>query len=1157
MKYHSSTNKSPHALQEEKILAFWRDADIFQQVQERQSPKGIFHFFEGPPTANGRPGIHHVPARSFKDIILRYKTMQGFHVRRKAGWDTHGLPVELQVEKQLGLQSKKEIEQFGIAAFNQKCRESVWSYKDEWEQLTERMGYWLDMKYPYITYETNYIEALWGIVKKISERKTKDGKPLLYKDFKVVPWCARCGTGLSSHELNQPGAYKDVKDLSVYAKFKVVPGQKIGSFEIPENTFILAWTTTPWTLPGNVALAVGAEIDYIKATVGDETYLLAKDLAKILPEGFEITAEHKGSEMVGLKYEPLYPYMQDLVTDQDEAMQKAYQVYVADFVTTTDGTGIVHTAVMYGQDDFELGNTLGLPKFHLVNEEGKFISGTDFLEGRFVKEKNEKGEESLAIDIIKDLAHRGLLFKKEKYEHSYPHCWRCDTPLIYYARTSWYFRMSALREQLLEANKKINWEPDHVRDGRFGEWLDGIKDWAISRDRYWGTPLPIWTTQSGKQVVIGSCEELRTYAHKGVTKIIFIRHGEAEHNVLKMSSSARDKHPLTEKGQEQARRAAEQLLNHEIDVVYASPILRARQTAEAYAGRARKDIIFDDRLGEITSGEWEETTQLDPQVKEARDHYKYLPIAERYTFKRGVTGESWEDLDKRTWDFLQEVIQKHAGKTIALFSHQGTGSSMIKQLTGMSNEEAVEKIFHNMTLSANAAPSIMYVDTKRMRELDLHKPFIDDLSLQYHGEALIRTPEVMDVWFDSGAMPLAQDHVIGQTMQYDREPADYIAEGVDQTRGWFYTMHAIANLLHDTPMQAYKNVVCLGLVLDANGQKMSKSRGNVVSPWEMFETYGADVVRLWFYSVNQPGEFKNFDEKSLDEVNKKTFNILRNIVSFYTMYAQDVGDIDPYTSEHVLDQWILALWNKTRDTVTVGLEQYQPLEPARALRDFITEFSQWYIRRCRDRFKGNDATDRAYALKTTYYVLQQLAQALAPFTPFFAEEIWHQVGTSQSVHLEDWPVQQPYDDTVLKQMAEVREVVSLGLDARQKAGIKVRQPLNSMTTSFEFSVAYQEILKDELNVKQILCDTHFAKYDVLLDTQLTQELQDEGEMRELVRRLQDMRKQADLIPSDRVSITLTDSEPAWFTHYQNEIFEIVGAVTMLWKGDQDEVKKVS
>ena len=833
----SNPHKSPNAQNEEKLLQFWRENNVFEKTLEKDSPMGEYHFFEGPPTANGRPGIHHVGARSFKDVIPRYKTMRGFRVNRKAGWDTHGLPVELQVEKALGLKSKKEIEEYGVAAFNQKCKESVWTYKDEWEKLTERMGYWLDMQNPYVTYNNSYIEALWATVKRADERGH------LYKDFRVGPWCPRCGTTLSSHELNQPGAYKDVKDLSVYVKFPIIGFDK---------AYFLAWTTTPWTLPGNVALAVGADIDYVEAKVGDEILVVAKDLAaKHLPEGYEIIAEHKGSEMVGMQYEPLFPFLKDLLpADQQEKLQNAYKIYAADFVTTTDGTGIVHTAVMYGADDFELGTRVGLPKFHTVNEEGKFVKGTGFLEGRYVKEVDENGKPTLAVDIVNDLTARNLLFKKENYLHSYPHCWRCDTPLIYYARTSWYFNMSKLRDQLVAANRHIIWEPDHVKEGRFGEWLDGIKDWAISRDRYWGTPLPVWSTESGKRVVIGSIEELRRYSKTAITKIIWVRHGEAENNVMRMSSSARDKHPLTELGQMQAKQAAELLKSEKIDVVFCSPILRARQTAQPYLEQSGHEMIIDERIAEITSGNWEEKTQDDDSVRATRDAYKALDIDERYHAKRGETGESWADMDVRVQNFIDDVVTRYAGKTMVVFAHQGTNSVALKLLKGLSNHESVLKVFHEIK---NGALSPVYIDTKRKLEFDMHKPFIDDIELELDGEKLTRTPEVMDVWFDSGAMPIAQNHVLGGDINFDPAPADYIAEGMDQTRGWFYTMHAIANMLHDEPTVAYKNAVCMGLLMDANGQKMSKSRGNVVDPWTMFDKYGADVVRFWFYTVNQIG----------------------------------------------------------------------------------------------------------------------------------------------------------------------------------------------------------------------------------------------------------------------------------------------------------------
>jgi isoleucyl-tRNA synthetase len=1153
--------KSPNAEQEEKLLQFWRDQNIFNKTLEKNSPASPeatqgekdFVFFEGPPTANGRPGIHHVAARSFKDIIPRYKTMRGFSVRRKAGWDTHGLPVELQVEKALGLKSKKEIEAYGIAEFNKQCKESVWLYKDEWEKLTARMGFWLDMKSPYVTYENSYIEALWGIVKKVNERGH------LYKDFRVGPWCARCGTTLSSHELNQPGAYKDIKDLSVFAKFPIIGFDK---------AYFLAWTTTPWTLPGNVALAVGADIDYVEAKVGDEIYVVAKDLTKILPEGYEIIAEHKGSEMVGMKYEPLYPYLKDLMSGSPSyqegargSLEKAYQVYTADFVTTTDGTGIVHTAVMYGADDFELGTKLGLPKFHTVTEEGKFIPGTDFLEGRFVKEKNDKGEETVAIDIIKDLAGRGLLFKKEKYEHSYPHCWRCDTPLIYYARTSWYFAMSKLRQQLLDANKEINWEPDHIKEGRFGEWLDGIKDWAISRDRYWGTPLPVWSTTSGKNVVIGGLADLKKYAKKSGNKYFVMRHGQAGTNITHTWDFVGDpNNHLTDEGKNQVRTSAEFLKDKNIDVVIYSPILRTTETAQLVAETIgfSGSLISDDRLVEFQAGgDW--------QGKPTKDFIaQFENYPNRFT-KEGLPGENYRDVKKRVMDVLYDLENKYVGKNILIVSHGSPVLNMIIGTQGMLEKDTPDNI-EEVAYPKNAEIrelDFVPLPHNENYELDFHKPYIDAVELELDGptssagkEKLTRTPEVMDVWFDSGSMPMAQDHKLGEEMNFDPRPADYIAEGVDQTRGWFYLMHAIANLLHDEPTAAYKNVICMGLLMDEKGQKMSKSRGNVVDPWAMFDKYGADVVRFWFYSVNQPGESKNFDEKLLDEANKKVFNILRNIVSFYDMYAGESVDADPYTSTNVLDQWILALWNKTLGTVVAGLDKYQPLEPARALRDFIGEFSTWYIRRSRDRFKSDDVADRGFALATTKYILQEIAKTMAPFTPFIAEEIWQKFGNSESVHLEMYPVAKSFDQEIITKMAALRDIVSKGLELRNKLGIKVRQPLALFKVkSMDLNPEHYWIILDELNIKGMEVDTSIEE-DVWFDTEITEELKNEGDMRELSRAIQEMRKNANLMPQDRVVVSLTETEPDWFASVLgDEMMRAVGAEKIVW-GSEVKVEKI-
>jgi len=560
------TNKSAHSEREEKILDFWRENQIFEKTLEKNKNKGKkFVFFEGPPTANGKPGIHHLEARAFKDAIPRYKTMCGYYVRRKGGWDTHGLPVELQVEKELGLKSKKEIEKYGIAPFNEKCKESVWKYVHEWEAFTNRIGYWVDLKDPYITYKPKYIESIWNIIKQV------DKQVLLYKDYKVVPWCPRCGTALSSHELAQ--GYEDVKDLSVYVKFKVKNPEKIG---LKGDMFLLAWTTTPWTLPGNVGLAVGEKVEYVSISSkvdsnNEEIIILAKERLENLRNKaeFEDVAgkSWKGKDLIGLEYEPLYPLIVDNISGvEKEKLQNAYKVYPADFVTTSDGTGIVHTAVMYGQEDFDLGTKVGLPKYHIVNEDGTFKKEAGAFAGAFVKDPNTD------VSIIKDLAGRNLLFAKEKYEHSYPHCWRCHTPLIYYARDSWYIGMSKLRNKLVEENKDIHWEPEHIKEGRFGEWLSEIKDWAISRERYWGTPLPIWVCNNekcGKKKVVGSKVELE---NKSSNTYFIMRHGQSENNVKEiLNSDVKNVFHLTEKGKNDVQKTAE-TIKEKFDLIISSPL---------------------------------------------------------------------------------------------------------------------------------------------------------------------------------------------------------------------------------------------------------------------------------------------------------------------------------------------------------------------------------------------------------------------------------------------------------------------------------------------------------------------------------------------------------------------------------------------------------
>jgi len=1127
-----TNKKSSIAETEEKTLKFWQEKRIFKKSLEKPSPKGEFIFYEGPPTANGKPGIHHLEARAFKDAIPRYKTMQGFHVRRKGGWDTHGLPVEIQVEKELGLKSKKEIEEYGIAAFNQKCRESVWTYVDLWRKFTDRIGYWVDLDNPYVTYSADYVESLWAIMKKVHERG------LLYKDYKVVPWCPRCGTGLSSHELAQ--GYEDVKDLAVTVKFKVKSKKEK---EEDLDTYILAWTTTPWTLPGNVGLAINQKIVYckvksLKSKVKSEeeivgNYIIAKArLGSVLKDyDYEIAEELKGEELVGLSYEPLYPFLSDnLPASERDKLKNAFKVYPADFVTTEDGTGVVHTAVMYGEDDFELGTKVGLPKFHLVNEDGTFKKETGFLSGKFVK------DEAVAVEIIKDLAHRGLLFAKEKYEHSYPFCWRCHTALIYFARDSWYIKMSALRDDLVKENEKINWEPNYFKEGRFGDWLREIKDWAISRERYWGTPLPVWQCDKcQKTEVVGSFDEVRLRTSGSLTKIILVRHGESEKNTKNIFSSAYDVHPLTKTGEAVAEESAKLLSGEQIDAVYVSPVLRTKQTADIIAKKHKAKIAVDERLREVNGGLWDEKSMDDPKLSAEQGAYWALPSEEFFKAKQGGIGESWQEVEERMMEFLKDIISRHKGETILVVSHEGPLVFLMRYLRNLPIEGA-NTIFKQGLVGGFAVPKSVFVDNKTGKEFNPHRPRIDEAIFDCAcGGKMKRVKEVMDVWFDSGAMPFAQDHYpFENSKRFEKGgfPADFISEAIDQTRGWFYTLHAVGILLKRG--RAYKNVICLGHILDAKGKKMSKSIGNVVDPWEMMARYGVDALRLFMYSVNQPGESKNFDEKTVDEIVRKFFNLTSNVLAFYQLYASSPqAPSSKLKASHVLDRWIVARLNQLTAEVTENLDNYRLFEPVRAIRDFIADLSQWYLRRSRERIKAG-GVDGEEALQTLRYVLLELAKLMAPFAPFFAEHLYQSVGgEKESVHLENWPKGGAVDEEILAGMNFVRSFTSMALMQRAENNIKTRQPLQRLSIKHTLGKdptkhwkELVEILKDEINVKEVVLDTEMGQDDppVKLDIAITPELQEEGDVRELVRAFQDLRKEMKLSPSDKVSISVETEE---------------------------------
>ena len=838
---------------EREVEKFWRDNHIFEKSIEDRKDAPTYMFYDGPPTANGKPHIGHALTRVIKDMIPRYRTMKGYKVPRKAGWDTHGLPVEIEVEKELGINGKEQIEKYGVAPFIEKCKESVWKYKSMWEQFSNVIGFWADMDDPYVTYHNSYIESEWWALKQIWD------KGLLYKGFKVVPYCPRCGTPLSSHEVAQ--GYKDVKERSAIVRFK----------KKDEDVYFLAWTTTPWTLPSNVALCVNPDEEYSKVKQGDYTYILASALVEtVLKDDYTVLETYKGKELEGIEYEPLWGGL--------NVKGKAWYVVCDSYVTLTDGTGIVHIAPAFGEDDSRIGRNYNLPFVQLVDAQGNLTKETKW-EGVFVKDADKL--------VLKDLEENGKLFDAPVFEHSYPHCWRCNTPLIYYARESWYIKMTAVKEDIIRNNNTINWIPESIGKGRFGDWLENIQDWAVSRNRYWGTPLNVWTCECGHMHSIGSIEELKSMS--------------------------------------------------------------------------------------------------------------------------------------------------------------------------------------------NNCPE----------DIELHRPYIDAVTITCPecGKEMRRTPEVLDAWFDSGSMPFAQHHYPFENKEkFEAQyPADFISEAVDQTRGWFYSLLAISTLIFNRA--PYKNVIVMGHVQDEDGQKMSKSKGNAVDPMDALNKFGADAIRWYFYVNSAPWLPNRFHDKAVEEGQRKFLGTLWNTYAFYVLYA-DIDNFDPtkYTLDYeklsVMDKWLLSKLNTLVKTVDEYLGNYKITETARALQSFTDDMSNWYVRRCRERFwaKGMEQ-DKINAYMTLYTALITLSKISAPMIPFMTEEIYQNLVRSvdksapESIHLTDFPkVNEEFIDKDLEvSMDEVLDIVVLGRAARNSANIKNRQPIGNMYVKAEnvLSPFYVEIIEDELNVKAV------------------------------------------------------------------------------------------
>ncbi|MDP2789971.1 MAG: class I tRNA ligase family protein [bacterium] len=1101
---------TPFPAIEEAVLQLWAKEKIFQKSLTQTKDGERFVFFEGPPTANGKPGIHHVLARVYKDVIVRYKTMRGFFVERKAGWDTHGLPVELQVEKALGISGKQQIENIvagdkraSIEKFNEACRTSVMEHRQEFEDMTKRIGFWLDMAHPYITYESNYVESVWWVFKQIWDAG------LVYQGHKVVLHCPRCETTLSSHEVAQ--GYKSVVENSLYVKFRVTSSaiptlQNLLSKK--EDVFVLSWTTTPWTLPGNVALAIGKDIAY-QLVKHDGAYLIiAKERVFVLGDDVKVLEDLKGEQLIGTAYEPLFPG----AVERGDA-KTAWTILAADFVTTTDGTGVVHTAVMYGEDDYTLGKSAGLPAQHTVDLTGKFLPSVGKWAGKFVKSK------TVETDIITDLQERGLLHKVEPYTHDYPFCWRCSTPLLYYAKDSWFIKVSTLREKLIANNADINWIPSYLKDGRFGEWLKEAKDWAISRERYWGTPLPIWECEHCKtQRAVGSFADL--YLPSERVEVLMLRHGFSKKNkpsIIQGNVEESHLHGLTAEGAAQVKKTAQELKG-KVDVIIASDFERTRETAKIVSDVTGAPITFDPDLREIQTPDWE--GQLVLEVR--KDLPDPLPLSHHLG-----GGENYYQVRVRMQRAAQKAIRQYPGKRILLVSH-GDPLWILK----WSYSDVPESRYQETPYPKKGEAESLKVPM----QFDPHRPFIDDVTLKCEKcqGTMHRVPEVMDVWFDSGAMPFAQWHYpfenqerIDQSLSF---PADFITEGIDQTRGWFYTLLAVSTLLGKGA--PYKNVISLGHILDAKGQKMSKSKGNVVEPSAVIDQYGADALRLHFFTMSQAGDPKNFDVRGVDEVVKKTLLIFWNVVTFYQTHTTSTDRTATLGEPtHILDQWILARLAQTTQTITEKLDAYDPTSAGRSVQDFITDLSTWYLRRSRDRLRGG-ANASPQAAATLHHVIRTTATLLAPFTPFLSEQVYQTLRVIQdplSVHLVPWPTAGKIDFNLLTAGQRVRDVVELGHAIRKEQELKVRQPLARMFINVDIRPDLQGVLREELNVEA--CETgkdvpsgdgwvrkEKGSLIIALQTTIDEDLKHKGLVRELARHINDMRKAAGLTIKDLVDV---------------------------------------
>ncbi len=1135
-----NTPKSSVAKREEDILKFWQENRIFEKSKEKKFPKGEFVFYDGPPFATGLPHYGNILAGTIKDAIPRYKTMRGYRVRRKWGWDCHGLPLENEIEKQLNLKSKKDIEELGIKKFNETARSAVLRYADNWKKIVPRMGRWVDMERGYRTMDATYTESVWWIFKKLFD------KNLIYEGFKSMHLCPRCGTTLSNFEVAL--GYKDITDFSVVVKLPI-EGEK--------NTYLLVWTTTPWTLPGNMAVAVNRDVEYVKAKVktekskDGEMFILAEKRVEEILKGheYEIVEKLKGESLLGKSYSPPFPYF---LNKDIGGKENAWKIYHASYVSMEEGTGAVHLAPAFGADDLLLAQKENIPIVHHVGRDGKFTSEVSDFSGLSVKPKDD--HQSADIEIIKHLAHRELLFKKEKIKHSYPHCWRCDTPLLNYASSSWFLKVTSIKKRLLSENKKVNWIPEDIGEKRFGNWIKGSPDWAISRARYWGATLPVWRNEkTGACKVMGSVEDLKKRIKRSGNTYFIVRHGEALFNTKNtLNANPETNNPLTESGRSETLQVAKELKSEGVDLIFHSPLPRTRETAQILKqtlNLKNDQVIEDNRLSEVTFGEFE--------GRSIEDYHSFFEFTRERMTKSPKGGETWDEVKNRISEFLYEIERVHTGKRILIVSHNGPLQMLQAGAEGATVEQCADRILSgewNVKTAESRELPFIPLPHNADYELDLHRPYIDDSELtEKDGTPLRRIPDVFDCWFESGSMPYGEHHYPfentdvfnprgGWLSRPKGYPADFIAEGLDQTRGWFYSLLVLGVALFGKA--PYKNVIVNGMVLAENGQKMSKSLKNYPDPMGVVESYGADSLR--YYLLSSPivrGEELAFSEKGVGDIMRKLLSRLENVHSFYALYAGERGkeSVAKPNGAHVLDRWILARLEELAKAITDNMERYELDRATRPIADFIDDLSTWYIRRSRERFKGEDAVDKKEALATTRFVLEKLSRLIAPFMPFYAESLYLNVrgsSSEESVHLCEWPEVKSSDRDVIDSMRFIREKVSLSLEARTRAGIKVRQPIallkiKKCKRDIQNDKELVSLIKEEVNVKRVAFDDMLEE-EVEIDTVLTPDLKQEGATRDFIRFVQDLRKQGGLTPSEKIELHISANSSG------EELIEVFG-----------------